>query len=207
MMKAKKQSNSEFIGFKVSGDWTVDEWNTLLDCVSKIYNVFLALKIVNEYETNIPDTFKSTLNNLTVSEVLINFQDYVDEGAKLRIHKIKIASLGGFSFTGSGEIIKEIKNVIVEFYLLTSKKTRSRLENEKIELENAKEKQEILSTQVGNIKKLMDILDKHPLMKMVAQKEKHNIIKPLIESLTKIARYQSQGILLNVVDNIDYSPE
>jgi hypothetical protein len=114
----------EILEFKTASDWTVDEWNTCLVSVSKIYNVFLSMEIVKEYETNISESF--AFNRLTVAKVLENLPFFVDDNAKLRIHKVIMASPGGFSLQGSGEIIKEAREFITRGFELigvTTKKT------------------------------------------------------------------------------------
>ena len=114
----------EILEFKTASDWTVEEWNTCLVSVSKIYNVFLSMEIVKEYETNISEPF--TFNKLTVAKVLENIHFYVDDIAKLRINKVIMASPGSFSLQGSGEIIKEVKEFITRVFELlgvTTKKT------------------------------------------------------------------------------------
>lgn len=143
-------SKIKYIGFKTSGDWTVEEWNLCLVSVSKIYNVFLALEIIEEFENSIPDTI--TLDKLTVSKVLDNLTDFVEDNAKLRIHKINMASPGGFSLQGSGEIINAVTTFIVNFLdrIVPTKKTSAEIqimlaqkdkihaETERIKLENTR---------------------------------------------------------------------
>ncbi len=114
----------EILEFKTAADWTVDEWNTCLVSISKIYNVFLSMKIVKEYATNISDSF--AFNKLTVAKVLENLPFFVDDNAKLRMHKVIMASPGSFSLQGSGEIIKETRKFIttcLELFGITTKET------------------------------------------------------------------------------------
>ncbi|MGD1047084.1 MAG: hypothetical protein ABR936_17405 [Bacteroidota bacterium] len=175
----------EYIGFRTSGDWTVEEWNTCLISVSKIYNVFLAMKIVKEFEKGIPESF--ALNKLTVSKVLENLQDFADDSAKLRIHKIKMASPGGFSLQGSGEIIESTTEFIIkilEIIRITSEKKkleneiskeelkrkkleneRYKEENEKIKMENAINKAEILGNQLKYMAITANVVNELPYFK------------------------------------------
>ncbi len=127
----------EILTFKTSGDWTVEEWNTCLASISKIYNVFLAIEIIKVYEKGIPDSFAS--NKLSITKVLNNLSDYADESAKLRIHKIKMASPGSFSLEGSGEPIEATSKFIIKILELLNITTRTKKITDKILIEKLEE--------------------------------------------------------------------
>ena len=197
----------EYICFKTSGDWTVDEWNSFLTSISKIYNAFLSMEIVQEFERGIPDSF--TMSKLTVSEVLKNPQFFVDDNAILRIHEIKMASPGSINLKGSGEIIKETRELVesyfptkitkakIETYNAETKKIEAEAkkieaEAKKIdaEVENIKAKTDqinskIMSENLKNISKLVSIVSKYPLFKrQPIQDDENKNRKVILDQLT-----------------------
>ena len=133
---------------------------------------------------------KKELPRITATEIFKNFTQYSNDEQWLKIYRIKIGSLGGFSFTGIGEILKEVREFIKD-----------------VQYRN---KQNKILGQLEIIDKYLSIRRKHKesnyssLSSMPSEKE---LAKVLNEQVNKIRKLESKGKLKNVAENINFLPE
>ena len=137
-----------------------------------------------------PIEARDALPRITATEIFENFERYPNDEEWLKIYRIRIGSPGGFSFTGIGEILKEVREFIKDIWY--------------------RNKQEKIRGQLEIIDEYLSMQRKHrqsnypSLYSMPSEKE---LVKVLNEQVNKIRELESKGKLKNVAENIDFLPE
>jgi len=125
----------------------------------------------------ISDTRASTLE---LEYCKSNPHEFINSRNKLMIHRIEMASPGGFSLKGLGEPVREIREFIKDFWY------RNRQEKERGELELVKAK--------------LDLIAKHNLQ----PEQIHILAVPLLDAIESLTpRIESQQLRLEDKSNID----
>jgi hypothetical protein len=137
-----------------------------------------------------PPELKETFPRVTATEIFQNFEQYSSDEQWLKIYRIRMGSPGGFSFTGIGEILKEIREFIKDIWY--------------------RNKQEKILGQMDIIDKYICMRKKYsvpnylPLPPVPSEKE---LAKILNEQVNKIRELESKGKLKDVAENVNYLPE
>jgi len=137
-----------------------------------------------------PPEQKEAFPRVTATEIFQNLEQYSSDEQWLKIYRIRIGSPGGFSFTGIGEILKEIREFIKDIWY--------------------RNKQEKILGQLEIIDKYLSMRRKYtnsnypPLPPVPSEKE---LVKVLNEQVNKIRELEAKGKLKNVAENIDFLPE
>jgi len=133
---------------------------------------------------------REALPKITATEIFENFERYSNDEQWLKIYRIRMGSPGGFSFTGIGEILREVREFIKDVWY--------------------RNKQEKILGQLEIIDKYLSMQREHresnylPLTSMPSEKE---LAKVLNEHVNKIRELEAKGKLKNVAENIDFLPE
>lgn len=120
----------KYLTFKTSGNWTTDEWLALLYSITSIYNIFLAKKIVIDFRKNIPKKLHRSTAGLSMKEILLNFHNCVNEDAKLKLFRVKMASPGEVIFSGIDKSITQVNNLLISLFTIPEIKKGKQLDNE-----------------------------------------------------------------------------
>lgn len=160
----------KYLTFKTSGNWTTDEWLSLLNSITSIYNIFLAKKIAVDFRKNIPKKLHSSTAELSMKEILLNFQNYVSEDAKLKLFRVKMASPGEVIFSGIDKSITQVNNILISLFTIPEIKKGKQLDNEIKE-------QQIESLRIENEQKRIEKKQKQVLLSISKKEEMLQVLK------------------------------
>jgi len=138
-----------------------------------------------------PFQFEQIHPEATVSsyQIFEDIDSYVSDEERLQVKKIHIASPGSFSFTGSGEIIREIRELIKDFWY------RNKQEKVKGELE--------IIEKYLNIRRQNEELNLPP----PTRRRDFKLVKVIQEKLRALRRLEDNGKLRSIPENIDIENE
>lgn len=108
----------------------------------------------------------------------------------LRIHRVRISSPGGFSFTGIGEIIKELRELIKDIWY------RNKQEKALGELQI-----------IFNYLEINRKCSQSKIMMSSQLKEKSYLAKIIQRKLLELKSLEEEGKIDSVPENLDYVPE
>ena len=133
---------------------------------------------------------KEAFLRVTATEIFQNIEQYSSDEQWLKIYRIKIGSPGGFSFSGIGEILKEMREFIKDIWY--------------------RNKQEKILGQLKIIDEYLSMRRKYTnsnysLLPLVPSEKE--LVKVLNEQVNKIKELEAKGKLENVAKNIDFLPE
>lgn len=136
----------------------------------------------------LPTQFKVEAKQPTIYEIYSNIKSYQSNDDLLRIHKIYIASPGGFSFEGVGEVLKELREFIKDIWY--------------------RNKQERICGQLEIIDKYLSVKNKYENsnMNLPPVSSEDEIKKVLNENVNNLKQLEKENKLMSVAENIDYIP-
>lgn len=129
--------------------------------------------------------------SLSGMEVFRSLGLYTPETGRCRLHRAKLASPGGFSFTGSGEIIRECRELFKDLAYRIGRRERGKLE---ITEQYVRLRREYRDENTGA----------PPLPPVGSERELARIVD---EAHANIERMERDGKLLPVVQNLERLPE
>jgi hypothetical protein len=128
--------------------------------------------------TRLSEDFKS------VYDIYVNIDAYATNSQKLRVRRIQISSPGKFTFEGSGEIIKQLRELIKDFWY--------RNKNEK------------LMGELDIVDKCLKIRRENPDLRLPPfPKDILKLTEVIGSSIGKIEQLERDGKLLDVPKNLD----
>jgi hypothetical protein len=126
----------------------------------------------------------------SIIDIYRSLDGHVAEDERLRIYKIKIASPGGFSFTGVGEIIGEIRQLIKDLWF--------------------RNKHEKRQGELALLAQYLTIRRDHPDVNMpptMLQLPDPNLTLTLQQNVENIKQLERANKLESVPENINHVPE
>jgi hypothetical protein len=124
---------------------------------------------------------------LSASEIFRDLRRFSVEEDALRIHKVRMASPGGFTFTGIGEIVKEFRELIKDLWF------RNRQERQKGQLEV--------------IEKYLSIRQNYPearQLRFPPPRSERELAQVINQNVNNIRLLEDKGRIGNVGENLDY---
>ena len=123
-------------------------------------------------------------------EILENIELYRDIAAELTVYKIHIASPGGFSFSGIGDIVQQFRELIKDIWYRNSQEKRI--------------------GELEIIEKHLALLEKHPDSQLVNETISlvdRKIAKRIQSKIETFRRLEAEGKLLSLPDHVEKRPK
>ena len=123
-------------------------------------------------------------------EIYREIDRYASEDERLRVHRIRISSPGGFSFEGLGDIVREFRELVKDIWY------RNRQEKHLGDLEI--------------IERSLRIRDQHPeidLRRLAGRRPDREVIDAVATHTGNLRRLEDRGKIESVPENLDYTPD
>jgi len=133
--------------------------------------------------------FEEDIKQQSIFEIYSDISSYQSSDELIRIYRIKMASPGGFSFQGIGEILKEIREFIKDIWY--------------------RNKQDRICGQLEIIDKYLAIKDKYENSNsnLPPASNENEIRKILNNNVNNLKQLEKENKLIDIGKNIDYVPE
>jgi hypothetical protein len=133
----------------------------------------------------------------TVREVHATLHFYADENLRLAIHRIKMGSPGGFSFTGSGELLKQFRELIKDLWY------RNKQEKQRGQQQIAREQLEIIDKYLCMRREHQELNLPPPRL----LRADPLLVAAVNDGVEKLKRLEESEKLLPVADNLQFLPD